>query len=58
MEKKRQVLTRKIHWSYSAINVGPKITFLIMKLQKKKNYGEDTWQVKVNCSECKIRFEY
>lgn len=30
-----------------------------MKLQKEqKKYGEDTWQVKVNCSECKIHFEY
>lgn len=35
------------------------MTSLIMKLQKEqKKYGEDTWQVKVNCSECKIRFEY
>lgn len=36
MEKKRQAITRKIHWSYSAINVGHKITSLIMKLQKKQ----------------------
>lgn len=59
MGGKRQVITREIHWVYSAINVEHKMTSLIMKLQKEqKKYGEDTWQVKVNCSECKIHFEY
>lgn len=47
---------RKIHWAYSAINVGHKVTSLIMKLQKKRKYGEDTWQVKVNA--VNVRFEY